>query len=125
MDDDSADLALITDALRRNPRVRGVTAMSDPRSALFELAQHKVHADLILLDINMPRIDGFTFIEALREAPWCAHTPVVLLTTWGACYQVERARRAHVAGYIMKPPSFRDLRSRIDGLIDQMVVGEA
>lgn len=122
VDDDSADLTLIAEALRRNPRVRASTMMHDPREALYTLVHGTVRPDLILLDIHMPKVDGFTFVKALRQAPWLTRTPVVLLTTSNRATEVERARESDVAAYIVKPDTFDDLQARIDGVIEPLVL---
>lgn len=124
VDDDVADSSLIVEALRRNPHVREATAASAPEQALFQLAEGLLRPDLILLDIHMPRVNGFTFLRALRQAPWLARLPVVLLTTSGYAQDVERAQESDVLSYIVKPDTFDELRVRIDTVIRQMVVGD-
>ncbi|WP_374571142.1 response regulator [Phenylobacterium sp.] len=124
VDDDEADSSLIVEALRRNPHVRAVTAFAAPSDALFQLVEGLVKPDLILLDIHMPKVNGFTFMRALREAPWMRTTPVVLLTTSGHKEDVDRARSNDILGYIVKPDSFAEMQQKINGVIRQMVVGE-
>ena len=59
--------------------------------------------DLVLMDIGMPRMDGYEAARRLRQAPWAADTVLVALTGWG---QDEDKRRSEEAGFdrhLIKP----------------------
>ncbi len=60
-------------------------------------------ADVVITDINMPRMDGFGFIEGLRANPDHRATPVLVLTTEGDPAKKQRARDAGATGWIIKP----------------------
>jgi two-component system chemotaxis response regulator CheY len=59
--------------------------------------------DAIITDINMPRLDGFGFIEAVRALPGQRATPILVLTTESAPDLRARARAAGATGWIVKP----------------------
>ncbi|MDT0683862.1 response regulator [Roseicyclus sp. F158] len=59
--------------------------------------------DVIITDLNMPRMDGFGFIEAVREQPRHRTTPILFLTTESAPELKARARGAGATGWIVKP----------------------
>jgi CheY-like chemotaxis protein len=121
IEDDAADSALVVDVLKRHARVREVRAFDTPEVALFQLARGRLRPDLILLDIQMPRISGFKFLEALDEIPAMNDTPVVMLTTSRLREDVERARRGFVQGYVIKPDSYEELRERLDAVVKQAI----
>lgn len=58
---------------------------------------------LIVVDLNMPVMDGLEFIRALREDPEHKFTPVVFLTTETESRKIEAARAAGATGWIVKP----------------------
>jgi len=60
-------------------------------------------ADVVITDINMPRMDGFGFIEGMRADPNHRHTPVLVLTTESDAEKKNRARAAGATGWIVKP----------------------
>jgi two-component system, chemotaxis family, chemotaxis protein CheY len=60
-------------------------------------------ADVIITDINMPKLDGFGFIEAVREDAAYRATPILVLTTESDPAKKDRARRAGATGWIVKP----------------------
>jgi two-component system chemotaxis response regulator CheY len=59
--------------------------------------------DVIISDINMPRMDGFGFIEEVRRDPGRAGVPILVLTTESAPELKERARNLGATGWIVKP----------------------
>ena len=60
-------------------------------------------ADVVITDINMPRLDGFGFIEGMRADPNHRATPVLVLTTESDAAKKQRARDAGATGWIVKP----------------------
>ena len=65
----------------------------DGQQALVGLASHKV--DLILADLNMPNMDGITFVSEARKLPAYKFTPIIMLTTES---QEDKKRQAQAAG---------------------------
>ena len=59
--------------------------------------------DVIITDINMPRLDGFGFIEGVRKHARHRGVPVLVLTTESDDTKKDRARRAGATGWIVKP----------------------
>jgi len=59
--------------------------------------------DVIITDINMPRMDGFGFIEAVRGNDRHRAIPILVLTTESTDDKKDRARRAGASGWIIKP----------------------
>ncbi len=59
--------------------------------------------DAIITDINMPKLDGFGFIEAIRADDRYRGIPILVLTTEGSAEKKSRARNAGATGWIMKP----------------------
>ena len=58
---------------------------------------------VIITDINMPRLDGFGFIEQVRAEPAFRGIPILVLTTESDAAKKDRARRAGATGWIVKP----------------------
>ncbi len=59
--------------------------------------------DVIVTDINMPRLDGFGFIERVRRDEKFRAIPILVLTTESDAVKKERARKAGATGWIVKP----------------------
>lgn len=70
---------------------------------LAEACAEGAPPDAIITDINMPRLDGFGFIKALRAQPATRMTPVLVLSTESADDLKSQAREAGATGWIVKP----------------------
>ncbi|RYH00952.1 response regulator [Salipiger sp. IMCC34102] len=67
-----------------------------------------VAPDVIITDINMPRLDGFGVIEAVRKSDEGRSVPILVLSTESGVEMKDRARRSGATGWIVKP--FDDAR---------------
>jgi two-component system, chemotaxis family, chemotaxis protein CheY len=123
VEDDAADTTLIVSALRRHPNVATASATNAPDLVLQQLNDGYLLPDLILLDIHMPRLDGFGFLKALRQIPAMAVVPVVFLTTSGLGKDVVVARSSSASSYLVKPDSYAELQTRLDEVIKRAVSG--
>jgi CheY-like chemotaxis protein len=63
---------------------------------------------LVLLDLNMPRMNGIEFLRELRKDPELSATPVVVLTTSTMDRDKFEAYNLNIAGYLVKPVTFSD-----------------
>jgi signal transduction histidine kinase len=77
---------------------------------LTETSYNLDPVDLVLLDINMPGMDGFEFLSNMRAIDVLCHIPVVMCTTSTYDRDIEQARLLGVAGYLIKPLDFARLK---------------
>lgn len=59
--------------------------------------------DVIITDLNMPKLDGFGFIESVRRNSHLRGIPILVLTTESDAQKKDRARKAGATGWIVKP----------------------
>lgn len=78
-----------------------ITTAEDGLDGLETL--ERLQPDAIISDVNMPRMDGFAFIEAVRRIDRLRATPILMLTTESAPEMKARARNAGATGWIVKP----------------------
>ena len=98
--DDSASMrALLNHAL--TTRGFAVEQAEDGVAALEWLAANEV--DVVITDINMPRLDGFGLIEQLRAGTRHRDRPILVLTTESSDEKKARARASGATGWIVKP----------------------
>ena len=86
-----------------------VVEAADGLEALASLSQHKV--DLMLVDWNMPKMDGITLIRKVREID--KTTPIIMVTTEAEKSRVIEAVRAGVNNYVVKPFAAETLSAMI------------
>jgi CheY-like chemotaxis protein len=123
VDDDPADTCLIVSALTPHPIVASVRAVDAPVLALRQFLVGYKPPDLVLLDLHMPRLDGFEFLVGLRRIPRMVSVPVVFLTTSGLEEDVQAYRRSSASMYVVKPDTFGEFQTRMDGILKRAVSG--
>ncbi len=109
--DDSPSMRML---LRSALTERGfqVHEAEDGMAALEWLTKNE-QPHLMITDINMPRMDGFGLIEALRAKPQHRDMPILVLTTESSDQKKARARDAGATGWIVKPFDPEKLASAI------------
>ena len=90
---------------------------TDGEEAL-EVAE-KERPDLIIMDIGLPKMNGFEVIGKLRENPAFAHTPIIGLTAYAMKGDEERVIKAGCDAYLSKPVNTRELPGVIAGILQQ------
>ncbi len=78
-----------------------VVEAEDGKAALSKLTAGKV--DAVITDLNMPNMNGFELIRALRANPAYKFTPILMLTTEGDSAKKEEGKSAGATGWIVKP----------------------
>ena len=112
VEDDAVDVKTVKLALRQlkiaNPLIcagDGIEALEILRG---ENGREKLrHPYIILLDLNMPRMDGLEFLDELRRDPSLQRSVVIVMTTSAAEEDRFRAYDKHVAGYVLKHSAAR------------------
>jgi two-component system chemotaxis response regulator CheY len=98
--DDSTSMRLLLKASLTAQGYR-VEAANDGAHGLKRMSE--VNPDLLITDINMPIMDGFELIEAVRSFPQFRGTPILVLSTEFSDEKKGRARSAGATGWITKP----------------------
>jgi len=130
VDDSEDDLVLLTEAFRELPQVQLLPPARDGQSALARLRscggagdsvaageRLSLRPDLMLIDVNLPGLNGFEVVVAIRGEPALQTLPVVLLSTSSLDTDVQRAYRCGANSYITKPASFDTLRETARSLV--------
>ncbi|MEL6126883.1 MAG: response regulator [Pseudomonadota bacterium] len=99
VDDTRALRNMLTDCLERAGHE--VLVASDGQEALEQLRAHA--PDIVITDLNMPRMNGLEFIAAARAEPAGREVPMLLLTTETAQDLKDKAREVKATGWLAKP----------------------
>lgn len=110
VDDEPANLRLLTTALRKTPHVM-IGATNGPDA--LRIATEPPPPDLILLDIIMPEMDGYTVIRTLKADPRTWNIPVIFVTSRRSSGDETEAFRLGAVDYITKPFSLPAVRARV------------
>jgi len=122
VEDDPGDVLMTREAFEDNKVANTLSVVSDGVRAMEFLHREGEYADaprpdLVLLDLNLPRMDGREVLAAIKEDPELRAIPVVVLTTSEAQEDVLRSYRLHANAYVTKPVDFErfiDVVRRID-----------
>ncbi|MFO7169264.1 MAG: response regulator [Chloroflexota bacterium] len=111
VDDDEVDVMNVRRAFKKNNIVNPLYVAGDGLEALAMLRGEGPQTipskrRLVLLDLNMPRMNGLEFLRALRDDPELRVITVVVLTTSDDDRDKIEAYNLNVAGYILKPVTF-------------------
>ncbi len=123
-EDDPDDRLLMEEAVAEAGLDAALYYVADGRELVDHLARIKAgHAggreplpDLILLDLNMPRMDGREVLEWIMAGQDFQHIPVVVLTTTSSPEDRSSARVLGTADFLVKPTSFEDLVALVRSL---------
>ena len=120
--EDDPDHAMLTmRSLRKGGFTEQVLWVKDGREALDFLHRRADYADptaaprpdLILLDLNLPKLDGMTVLRDLKQSDCLRCIPVVVLTTSRRQDEISRAYHEGANSYVTKPVQFADFAERI------------
>ena len=108
IEDDDIDVMNVRRALERAHVTNPLFIAHNGLEGLELLRSDRVPRDrrLVLLDLNMPRMNGIEFLRELRNDPELRATPVVVLTTSDDDRDKIQAYDLNVAGYLLKPVTF-------------------
>jgi CheY-like chemotaxis protein len=108
VEDDEVDVMNVRRAFKKNNIANPLWTAGNGLDALDILRGDQMPRDrrLVLLDLNMPRMNGIEFLRELRADPELHGTPVVVLTTSDDERDRVEAYNLNVAGYILKPVTF-------------------
>jgi CheY-like chemotaxis protein len=113
VEDDEVDVMTVQRAFKKgnitNPLYiagNGIEALAMLRGIPGQVSAIPADRRIILLDLNMPKMNGLEFLQALRADANIRHIPVVVLTTSNEEQDRVQAYNLNVAGYILKPITF-------------------
>jgi len=110
VEDDEVDVMNVKRAFEKNHITNPLFVAGNGLEALEKLRNGEVPQDrrIVLLDLNMPRMNGIEFLRRLRSDPALAATPVIVLTTSNNDHDKIEAYNLNVAGYLVKPVTFAE-----------------
>jgi CheY-like chemotaxis protein len=112
VEDDPGDVMMTREAFQDYKLRNQLHVVSDGAEAMAFLRQEGEYAgrprpDLVLLDLNLPRMDGRQVLESIKSDPELASIPVVVLTTSENEDDVLRSYSLHANAYVTKPVDFQ------------------
>jgi len=114
IEDNPANLRLVTQILSHRPNIETITA-HEPMLGLELAEEHK--PDLILLDINLPGINGFEVLKHIKQRQNTAKTPVIAISANAMPRDIEKGFEAGFDDYVTKPLDIKKFLEIVDKLL--------
>jgi two-component system chemotaxis response regulator CheY len=119
--DDSAAIRKILQRVLRQTgmAIHTIHEAGDGQEALDLLNAHRVQ--LVLTDINMPKMDGLQLLAAMKASERWRDIPVVMITTEGGEVKVGEAVKLGAAGYVRKPFTADQIKEKLAGILEPAI----
>jgi CheY-like chemotaxis protein len=118
VEDNPGDVRLTVEALRGTKVAKELNVVGDGEAAIDYLRQRGVYSDatrpdLVLLDLNLPRLDGRGVLADIKSDPVLATIPILVLTSSAADEDIARSYELHANCYISKPVDFTEFLAAV------------
>ena len=121
VEDDDGHARLLEKNLRRGGLINQLVRVTDGQEALDYVARSSPYEDaerypfpsVVLLDVRMPRLDGFEVLAHLKRDPDLMKIPVIMLTSTDNQAEINRAYEMGANGYVVKPVGVQSFIDRV------------
>ena len=114
VEDNLANIELVTQLIARRPDLRLITALS---GELGVKAAIERQPDLVLMDINLPGLNGYQALERLQKNPVTAHLPVLALSANAMVTDINKGLKAGFLRYLTKPIKVVEFFKELDAVL--------
>jgi len=123
VEDNPGDVFLVRKALKEKGIAVDLTCFEDGQEALKSLLQPRRKVpDLILLDLNVPKIEGVDVLRTVRNTPHLADVPVLILTSSESPTDIHRTGLLGAARYITKPSGLDDFLREVGRGVEETLL---
>ncbi len=121
VDDNEDDIMILQEGFTNSKLINIISTVRDGGEAMEYLRRKGKYKDvhlpgLILLDINMPKMNGFEVLKEIKADPALQHLPVIMLTTSDAETDIVKSYSNGACSYIKKPVDFENLKEVVKSL---------
>lgn len=121
VEDNEGDILLTVEALEEGRIANKIEVARDGQEAIDKLEKNlkeQTLPDLILLDINLPKMNGHEVLERLKEAEGLKHIPVIILSTSSSEMDILKSYKNHANCFITKPVEIDEFVNAIESIED-------
>jgi CheY-like chemotaxis protein len=117
IEDDAIEVMKFNRVLSSLNMKHKITVANNGEEAIAVLKVKEIIPDIIILDLNMPKVSGIEFLEILKQDPYLKYIPAVILTTSNNHKDVMECYKIGIAGYVLKPLKYDDYVDRIKSIV--------
>ncbi|WP_452600350.1 response regulator [Pontimicrobium sp. MEBiC01747] len=124
IEDDTIEIMKLNRSISTLKLNHNIIEARNGEDALKILEQKELLPDIILLDLNMPKINGIEFLSILKKDSLLKHIPTIVLTTSNNQKDLLECYKIGIAGYVLKPLRYDDYVSKIETLLSYWSINE-
>jgi CheY-like chemotaxis protein len=117
VEDDAIEVMKFNRVLKGMGINHKIVEANDGEEALVTLRDREVTPDIIVLDLNMPKINGLEFLNIIKKDALLKYIPTIILTTSNNHKDVSECYRSGISGYFLKPLKYADYEENVKKLI--------
>lgn len=117
IEDDAIEVMKFNRVLSSLNMKHKITVANNGEEAIAVLKVKEIIPDIIILDLNMPKVSGIEFLEILKQDSYLKYIPAVILTTSNNHKDVMECYKIGIAGYVLKPLKYDDYVDRIKSIV--------
>jgi len=124
IEDDAIEVMKFNRVLSTLKMNHKIIEANNGEEALTILKEKEIIPDIIILDLNMPKINGIEFLRILKNDDYLKYIPAIILTTSNNHRDVMECYKIGIAGYVLKPLKYEDYVDRMQKLLEYWSVNE-
>ena len=124
IEDDAIEVMKLNRAISSLQLKHQIIESNNGEAALDILKKKEVLPDIILLDLNMPKINGIEFLKIIKSDPYLKYIPTIVLTTSNNKRDLLECYKIGIAGYILKPLKYDDYVAKVEKLLAYWSINE-
>lgn len=124
IEDDMIEVMKLNRTISKLELPHKIVEANNGEEALKVLQNKDELPDIILLDLNMPKLNGIEFLNILKNDEVLKYIPTIILTTSNNQKDLLECYRIGIAGYVLKPLKYEDYTSKIEKLLAYWSINE-
>ncbi len=124
IEDDAIEVIKFNRVLKTLGLNHVIIAAENGEDALEVLKEKETIPDVVILDLNMPKLNGIDFLKTLKNDAVLKYIPAIILTTSNNHTDILQCYKIGIAGYILKPLKYEEYLDRIEKLLSYWSTNE-
>lgn len=124
IEDDMIEVMKLNRTISKLELAHNIVEANNGEEALKILQKKDELPDIILLDLNMPKLNGIEFLNILKKDDILKYIPTIILTTSNNQKDLLECYKIGIAGYVLKPLKYEDYVSKIEKLLAYWSINE-
>ncbi|MGB5943616.1 MAG: response regulator [Leeuwenhoekiella sp.] len=124
IEDDTIEIMKLRRTVSKLELKHTIVEAKNGEQALEILNQNHNIPDIILLDLNMPRMSGIEFLKILKADPKLQYLPTIILTTSENRVDLLECYKVGIAGYVIKPLKYADYEAKLGSVLNYWNLNE-